>query len=270
VAPRDLPPEPIATAEGIERLLTVSLVSHQQGDLAQRALDGLARADARLTKTIVTRNLPESWTPRWEHPQASLVVVDNPQPKGFGANHNAAFVHCTTPFFAVVNPDLSFAEANLPDILPLFDDPRLGAATPTVLNPAGEKEDIARDLMSLPNLVRRHLGRPPGTIAWVAGICLVLRSDAFRMVGGFDERYYMYCEDADLCGRLALAGWHFAIDPMVRVVHDARRQSLRKPRHFLYHVDSLLRYWAGRSFWAQRRLLAERSASTADGLDQQR
>lgn len=251
-------------------MLTISLVSHRQGDLAQQALDGLARADARLSKVIVTRNLPEPWTPRWEHPHAPIVVVDNPRPRGFGANHNAAFVQCTTPFFAVVNPDLRFGDASLAEILPLFDDPWLGAATPTLLNPAGDKEDFARDLMSLPNLVRRHLGRPPGPIAWIAAICLVLRSEAFRKVGGFDERFFMYCEDADLCGRLALAGWHFAIDPNLRVVHDARRHSLRSPRHFLYHVNSLLRYWAGASFWAQRRLLARGSLSAAPGLDQQR
>jgi hypothetical protein len=236
-------------------LLTVSLVSHRQGDLAQRVLDDLSRSDARLSRLIVTRNLPEPWTPRWPAGSAPLLLLDNASPRGFGANHNAAFARCTTPFFAVLNPDLLLGDTQLADILPRFDDASVGLATPTILDPSGAVADFARDLMSLPNLVRRHLGLRPGPIAWVAGICLVLRSEALRRVGGFDERYFMYCEDADLCGRLALDGWRIAIDPSLRVVHDARRRSLRSPRHFLYHLDSLLRYWASPSFRAYRRLL---------------
>lgn len=246
-------------------MLTVSIVSHGQGELAQQVLDALCLADTRLSMVVVTRNIPEPWTPRWTHPRASIAVIDNRRPKGFGANHNAAFARCATPFFAALNPDLLLGETQLADILRRFDDPALGAASPLIVNPAGEIEDFQRDLMSLPNLVRRHLGRPPGPIAWIAGICLVLRSEAFRDVAGFDERYFMYCEDADLCGRLALAGWRVEVDTTLRVVHDARRRSLRSPRHLLYHVDSLLRYWASRSFWAQRRLLADASPVGAVG-----
>jgi hypothetical protein len=42
----------------------------------------------------------------------------------------------------------------------------------------------------------------------VAGMFMLLRREAFAQVGGFDERYFMYCEDFDLCARLRLAGWH--------------------------------------------------------------
>jgi len=249
-------------------LLTVSIVSHRQGDLAQRVLDGLARhADPRLSTVVITRNLPEPWTPRWRHPHAPLILIDNPQPRGFGANHNAAFARCETPFFGVLNPDLSFGGTNLADILPRFDDPSLGAASPVVLEPSGEPADFARELMTLPNLVRRRLRMRQKRVDWIAGMCLVLRSEAFRQVGGFDERYFLYCEDADLCGRLALAGWRIAVDRGLSVVHDARRRSLRSPRHFLHHVRSLLKYWASESFRAQRRLLARGTATNVVGLE---
>jgi len=248
-------------------LLTVSIVSHRQGDLAQRVLDELARGDARLSRVVVTRNLPEPWTPQWRHPSASLVLIDNPRPRGFGANHNSAFARCETPFFAVLNPDLSFGRTMLADILPAFDDPSLGAASPLILDPSGEPADFARELMTLPNLLRRRLGRPPRRVDWLAGMCLVVRSDAFRAIGGFDERYFLYCEDADLCGRLALAGWRIAVDRGLSVVHDARRRSLRSPRHFLHHVRSLLKYWASDSFRAHRRLLAGAAATAVSGLD---
>ena len=235
------------------QLLTISLISHQQGDIAQHLLDGLAAMDSHLLKVIVTLNVPEDWEPVWYHQTAALVVVRNPQPKGFGANHNAAFARCDTPFFAMLNPDLDLDGLQLANLLRCFDDPMLALVSPTVLTPQGERADIERDRMSLPNLLRRRLHRPPGPTAWIAGVCLFLRAEAFRDVGGFDERYFMYCEDADLCGRLVLAGWRFAVDPTVRIVHDARRRSLRSPRHFVYHLHSLLRYWCSSAFWAQGR-----------------
>ncbi len=246
-------------------MLTASLVSHRQGDIAQRVLDDLAVMDRRLTKVIVTRNVAEAWEPRLAHPSAALVVIDNPRPKGFGANHNAAFARCRDPFFAVLNPDLRFGGADLCALLPRFDDAGLALLAPTIVGPDGAAADFARDLMTLPNLVRRHLGAPPGPAAWLAGMCLVIRSAAFRAVGGFDERYFLYCEDADLCGRLVLEGWRIGAEPTLRVVHDARRRSLRSAGHLAHHVASLLRYWASGAFWRYRARLATGAAPPVAG-----
>jgi len=246
------------SADARRAVLTVSVVSHGQGGLAQRVLDDLSAMDARLARVIVTRNVPEPWTPRLAHPFAELAVTDNARPRGFGANHNAALAACDTEYFAVLNPDLAFRGANLPDVLAAFDDAAVGLASPTILEPDGRVADFARDLMTLPNLLRRQAGAPPrpGPPAWVAGMCLVFRTRALRDVGGFDERYFLYCEDADVCDRLVLAGWKLAVDPALRVVHDAQRLSLRSPRRFAHHVASLLKYWAAPSFWRRRARLA--------------
>jgi N-acetylglucosaminyl-diphospho-decaprenol L-rhamnosyltransferase len=238
-------------------LLTISLISHRQGHLAQHVLDSLERETSQLAKVIVTKNIREPWQPRFNHPTAELMVIDNPAPKGFGANHNAAFAHCETPFFAAVNPDLTFGDTRLTELLTLFEDARVAAVTPAILSPDGERADFVRDLMSLPNLIRRHLGRPAGPAVWFAAICLLLRSEAFRTVKGFDERYYMYCEDADLCARLTLADWRLAVGNFVQVTHDAQRRSLRSIRRLGYHLRGLMNFWGGPVFWAQRRLLAK-------------
>lgn len=245
-------------------MLTVSIVSHGQGTIAQRVLDDLAQEGEALRRVIVTRNVPEAWTPHLAHPSAELVVIDHAAPRGFGANHNAAFTRCDTPFFAALNPDLMLGGARLSRLLPRFDDETLGALTPLIVNPAGAREDFARDLMTLRNLVRRRLHRPPGRITWVAGICLLLRAKTLRAIGGFDEAFFMYCEDVDLCDRLALAGWNIGIDEDVCVTHDARRRSLRDPRHFAWHVQSLLRYWGSETF--RQRLRTNRQAGRVINL----
>jgi len=72
-------------------------------------------------------------------------------------------------------------------------------------------------------------------------------------MGGFDERYFMYCEDVDLCLRLRLAGLRLVRAP-VSVVHAGRGASRRSAVHLAWHVRSLLRLWCSRSFWAACRL----------------
>jgi hypothetical protein len=104
---------------------------------------------------------------------------------------------------------------------------------------------------------------------WLAGMCLVMNSEAFGSVGGFDERYFLYCEDTDLCLRLQLAGWRLRHVPNVRVVHDARRASHRALRPFLWHVTSLLRLWTSSPYWSylrrRHRLAAQRQIGSAAG-----
>ena len=89
---------------------------------------------------------------------------------------------------------------------------------------------------------------------------LLVRSAAFRASGGFDERYFMYSEDAELCLRLQLAGGRIRQVADARVMHAAQRASRRSWQHFRWHVTSLLRYWSSATYW---RYLARRRAIRA-------
>jgi len=89
----------------------------------------------------------------------------------------------------------------------------------------------------------------------MAGMFLMVRSEAYKGVGGFDERFHLYCEDFDLCARVRLLGWPIGLSDDARVVHDARRASHDSPRHLFWHVCSLIMMWCSRSWWRYRRLL---------------
>jgi N-acetylglucosaminyl-diphospho-decaprenol L-rhamnosyltransferase len=136
---------------------------------------------------------------------------------------------------------------------------RVGLVCPLQLDADGLRQDFTRALMTpwglLGRVWRRWRGVAPSGVAasvaeadWVNGACMFFRAQAFAQVKGFDERYFMYCEDTDICLRLQLAGWSMqGVD--WAVVHDARRNTGRSWRHLAWHLRSMLRLWLSGAFW---------------------
>ncbi|MES2227098.1 MAG: glycosyltransferase [Pseudomonadota bacterium] len=242
--------------------ISLSIVSHGHAELLRRLLQDLAELPSLSgAKVVVTLNIPERFDAA-AFPALNIELLRNATPKGFGANHNAAFQRCTTPWFVVLNPDLRIQEDPFPALLERAHARRgLALLGPTILNPAGGQEDSVRDnLTPISLLFRRALGRRRAAqvtgpahrgkrFYWLAGMFLMLRSSAFAEVGGFDERFFMYCEDYDLCARLYIAGHLLELHPDVRVIHDARRDSHRSGRHLRWHLRSVARVWTSPACW---------------------
>lgn len=231
--------------------------------------------EARPRRVILTFNVPEpalravlggrSWP-------FELVMVDNVHPCGFGANHNRAFAldreRAPSGSFAVLNPDIRWRANPLPSMLRMLDvGANVGLVYPVQLGVDGEPQDHERLVPTPARLWARY--RPGGRAAelgadqapeWVNAAFVLLRHEAFAAVGGFDEGYYMYCEDVELCLRLQLAGWRLARADQAVVEHAARRASRREPRHLAWHVASLVRLWRSRTLQAWRDRQADDTA----------
>lgn len=243
-------------------LVTLSVVSHGQRALVSALFADLARLNPPgVAKLILTINRPEALPDGIDALPFQVEIVRNDRARGFGANHNRAFERCATPWFAVLNPDLQLVGDFL---APAMRSPGAsdGLLAPRILEEGGEEADAVRRLMTPWQFAKRLLGwRKPEDLAradWYAGMCLLVRSQAFAAVGGFDERYYLYLEDADLCLRLQLAGWRIRQIEQAEVVHPAQRDSHRSFRHLRWHVASLLKHWLSGAYWrylfARRRL----------------
>jgi hypothetical protein len=252
--------------------LTASVVSHQQATLVNLLIADLVRyADPQLKRLVVTLNVPEPEAIRAESAPFEVVVLRNDRPLGFGANHNRAFGHCRTAWFAVLNPDIRLSPNTLGMLL-ATRQAKDGLIAPQILNVDGSPADSARRLPTPLQVAKRRLmrrGSRDPNFEWLAGMCLVLNSETFRSLGGFDQQYFMYCEDTDLCLRMQLAGWCLRYVPSVRLVHDARRASHRSLRHLLWHVASLLRLWTSAPFWSylrrRRQLVTQRQTGPGPG-----
>lgn len=231
----------------------LSLVSHRQAALGNLFLGDLSQTDA-ARQLIVTTNVPDDTA--WVPAARPALHLNNPHPLGFAANHNQAFAHCDQPFYCVANPDIRLPADPFPGLLARMQDPEVGLVAPLVLSPAGQVEDNARHFPTPGSLLRKAMGghdgryafspgpgQAPQPVEWTAGMFLLFRTEAFRDVGGFDDKFHLYYEDVDICARLWKAGWKVVLSPDVTVIHAAQRASRHHPRYMAWHATSMARYF---------------------------
>ena len=235
-------------------MISISVVSHGQAELVAQLLADIARFPAPLdAEVLLTLNIPEPLPFAAEGFLWPVTVVRNAAPKGFGANHNAAFRRAKGAWFCVMNPDIRLTENPFPILLEEIS--RLPAAVigPMVATPRGEIEDSVRRFPTLSSLAAKLLGRSDScytfvegesTFAadWLAGMFMLFHTEDFCTVGGFDEGFFMYYEDVNICARLWKLDRQVLACPKAQVIHDARRASHRDLRHMRWHITSMLRY----------------------------
>ncbi|MDQ1511991.1 MAG: N-acetylglucosaminyl-diphospho-decaprenol L-rhamnosyltransferase [Actinomycetota bacterium] len=204
-------------------------------------------------------------------------VVRAPGNVGYARAANLGTAATKAPIVAVMNPDtvvhLGTADAL---VSRLEREPRLAACGPRLQNPDGSDYPSARTLPSIPVAIGhgllglwwpknrftsryRQLDADPGVprlVDWVSGAAIWLRRRALDNVGGWDERYFMYLEDTDLCWRLRNSGWEVAYEPAGVVVHVQGASASRRPyRMLLEHHRSAWRFSRARFTGARAVLL---------------
>jgi N-acetylglucosaminyl-diphospho-decaprenol L-rhamnosyltransferase len=237
--------------------VVVSIVSHAHGVQIQALLEALARLNSPVvSRVVLTLNVPEAepQRPAGGFPFA-LDIVRNAVPIGFGANHNQALASAQEAFVCVLNPDVVLGDDPFVPLVNALAGHAAGCAYPIQVNESGRVQDSERELPSPWALLRRRLlGRTEQRVDWVNAACLLLPTSVWRELAGFDERYFMYCEDVDFCLRLRLAGGALIKAP-VEIVHAGQRASGRRLDHLAWHVRSLFRLWMSPVYRQAQQLL---------------
>jgi hypothetical protein len=233
--------------------ITVSIVSHGHGQMVSRLVDELQKCPE-VERGVVTHNVPEDGA----LPHSKKVILKkNSQPIGYGANQNTAFSLAENTFFCVLNPDIQIKSNPFPELIASFSNPKVALVAPKIITPEGQVEDSVRKFPTLRSLVSKAVGGSNGTYSalnsspdWVAGMFMIFRSDVFREIGGFDEKFFLYYEDVDICWRLRQKGYEIKLIPSVEVIHDARRESRKNWRYARWHLASMARYLIkARAWW---------------------
>jgi GT2 family glycosyltransferase len=224
-------PEPAAAAE-----MAAVIVNYNAGPEIRVALQTIASEMSRFDsaeqragsgrgwEAIVVDNVSTDGSSDyvWEFaPHAR--VLRNTVNVGFGRGINQGVAESGAPFILIMNPDCRLEPGSLTAMrAELESRPRCAIVGPRVLDPDGTEQGSARgdpDMLTglfgrtgplrhvLPwaAVSRRNVvntGRQSATVDWVSGACMLVRRAAFDEVSGFDARYFLYWEDADLCRRL--------------------------------------------------------------------
>jgi GT2 family glycosyltransferase len=236
---------------------------------------GQWRQTAALTRQVLSSDAGRQGT-------AEVVIVDNHSPphqlvkrlrrwdgvslRRWRANHGFARAvneGCRLSrgrWFLLLNPDVTLEPGFIDGALALVDqltsnDPRTGVVGFHLRNPDGSLQlssgqfptltsTLARLL--LPRAQRKYTPPPANLsslVAWVTGCCLLLGRDCLQDVGGFDERFFLYYEDVDLCRRAQQRGWRVRYDATLRATHHSPLHSRRvSPALRVYTRHALLTY----------------------------
>ena len=197
-------------------------------------------------------------------------LLQNVENVGFARGVNQGLAASTGAIVLIMNPDCRLTERAFSALgIELEKSPACAIVGPRILDPDGSEQGNARgdpDMFTglfgrntalrrvLPDLAvsRRNVvsdvavesGRASLVVDWLSGACMLARRDVLLQVGGFDERYFLYWEDADLCRRLRRHGYHVRYVPgataIHRVGHSSRRVKAAAIRAF--HDSAYLYY----------------------------
>ncbi|HDC4301987.1 glycosyltransferase family 2 protein [Enterobacter kobei] len=237
----------------------ISVVSHGHANLiiTQDVLSDLAKGNT----VIVTDNIGEKILETYCESH-DIEYIINKHRKGFGENNNQNFIKAkemgltSNDIFLVLNPDVIIEREMLSKLTTLMMSESSTSATINLHKPDGSIDNNIRHYPSISDFIISYILGKNKTIIdksklsdkteadWASGSFIAIKANVYEEVSGFDERYFMYCEDLDLCRRIyKKTGKRIDYFPQIQAIHYAAHQNRKiLSKHFFWHVKSVIRY----------------------------
>ena len=197
---------------------------------------------------------------------SKICYISNPANTGFGAGHNLAIrkaLEIASDFHIVINPDIYFEYGVIEKLLLFMNSHEdVGLVMPKVLYPSGEIQYLCKLLPTPMDLFGRRFIPSKKYLEYknnkyefrftdyntimevpsLSGCFMFLRASILKQTGGFDERYFMYAEDLDLCRRIGEVAKTIYY-PEVCVYHKYAKESYTNKKLLKYHICSIIKYF---------------------------
>jgi N-acetylglucosaminyl-diphospho-decaprenol L-rhamnosyltransferase len=241
------------------------VVNHEAGAALGSCVASL-RAEG-IQDVVVVDNASNDGSPdALEASDPDVRVVRTGRNLGYGAGANRGLLLVDNEFVLVCNPDVVVHAGSVAALAAALEgDPAAALAGPAIFQNDGRRYSSARRFPTWGDAVGHAVLSPLSSrnrfsrryrmddlsatatvrVDWVSGACFMARRSALVRLGGFDERYFMYVEDTDLCWRAAQAGFGVLYVPAATVSHDQGLSTARRPyRMLVAHHRSALRFAA--------------------------
>lgn len=219
--------------------VTVVIVTYHSADVLADALASI-ELHAPDCRAFVVDNASADASVEVARAAPFVTVIRADGNEGFSKANNRALSVVETEFALILNPDARLTSSTIPELLAAADrHPEAAALGPKTVYADGRAQvSFGPDLSLLAEYRQRKLvkgvkagdasaiaefdaaAREEREVDWISGSCMLLRMSAARAVGCFDERYFLYEEDADLCLRLRQAGGRVRFVPKAVVLHE--------------------------------------------------
>lgn len=244
------------------------VVNHDAGELLVDCVASL-RSEGVMEVVVVDNASTDGSLDTLAGTDPAVQVVHSGGNLGYGAGANRGVAVVGSELVLVSNPDVVVHRGALAALAEALDaDPTIAVAGPRILDETGHRYPSARRFPSWVDAAghaalgmlapgnrfsRRYRMEDldlekTGEVDWVSGACFLARVSVFEELRGFDERYFMYLEDVDLCYRARRLGYGVVYVPGASVTHVQGHSTSRRPlRMLVEHHRSALRFAAGRS-----------------------
>lgn len=220
-------------------------------------VDTIARTLASFPHAIIVDNASvDDTTTRIAQRIPHAKLIKRATNAGFGSANNQAMASVQTPFALLLNPDCVIAPQDVQCLLDcLRDFPQAGLVGPQSWRSSDVPQISHRDAFFRPN-TKNNFSVPAQVVSaeWIHGCCQLIRTSAFRQIGGFDEIFFLYYEDDDLCLRMGQAGYQCLLQPAARAFHQGGASSTPSLRtdfikrfHYVRSRQIAIRRYVGNS-----------------------
>lgn len=246
-------------------MLYIIIVSHNHESFIDNSLEKLCESSFKDIKfRIVIKDNVNSSKLKCICEKYNVSYICSKEKMGFGANNNFAVEKIMQSYglnkndlLLFLNPDIIIEKNELEKLIKFLEKSEYDACTIDLFKNFSFtiRDGFIRSFPGIKDFVDSYLFGKNNTILnrkdineatkidWCAGSFMIIRAKAFLQVNGFDEKYFMYCEDLDISYRLSLAGYNFYYLPFFKAVHfaqHANRKILSKP--FFWHLNSAMRF----------------------------
>ena len=241
--------------------LSGSIVVYNKPDDAHKTVESvLKHTGENFSLYVVDNASPEKINEKLK-PHFDVNYIDLEENVGFGRGHNQVLDKIDSKYHFIINPDILLNQDTIDTLCRFMDEhPDVAIACPKVLHPDGTLQYIAKRRPTLMALVARRIRLPflkgvedrylakeadqdtDFEIDFCTGCFMVIRTDVFREIGGFDQDYFLYFEDADITMKAKQKGRAWYV-PDATVVHFWHRETATSKRMFLLQLKSMFIYF---------------------------
>lgn len=233
--------------------LSIIVINYQSKDYLEKFLDStekyLQGIDDFDFEVILVKNDTEPLTALAKNYQLPIKIINSQKNIGFGAANNLASKQATGKYLLFINPDTQLVDSSLQEMVRLLEKfPEIGVTGPKIIEAdknlpqpwtCGKKTSLSSVLFR--NSINKPWNKNESTeVDWVSGTALVLSKELFKKITGFDEKFFMYFEDQDLCLRVKDFGKKIIFFPSAKIIHfngKSWKDEKEKKHHFYKSQD---------------------------------